>query len=295
MIILISIGGLGNAVANLMGESSNDALCKLIACLNTFFDWAMLLSVVAVAIQLYLVIFLRTQTGKYEWAYHYVIWSVAVIVSLLPFFSNKYGNSGVWCWIVHDVGWRMGIWYGPLFFVIVVLFGLYISIIVKIRSLIRTWERTYTPDVEAKKKFLKQEARPLIFYPFVYLIVYLIPTVNRIHNALNPSDPIYELVLIAGICAAAIGLANSLIYGLDKETRSKLTKTHIKNAWYSHIAPEVKMGEYSTEAPPTEKTPPTPSKYHQSGVRNPVFTVETDAARNSSESSTDDGFVTLNI
>lgn len=55
------------------------------------------------------------------------------------------------------------------------------------------------------------------------------------------------------------------------------------------------MGEYNTEAAPVEEAPPKPSDYDHSGVRNPVFTMAGNASREQSESSTDDGFVTLNI
>ncbi|XP_064615377.1 uncharacterized protein LOC135479464 [Liolophura sinensis] len=140
----------------------------------------------------------------------------------------------------------MGVWYGPMFCVTIGLSILYIGIVMKIRSMLNIWRETLTPEVD--KKSLKGEVLPLLFYPLVYIILYIIPIVNRIHNAMYPKDPEFELVVLAAISATSLGAANSLIYGLDKETLGKLTLREIKNAWLSHFPPKAKAGEYSTES-----------------------------------------------
>jgi len=91
------------------------------------------------------------KTEKYEYAYHAVCWGVSFVISCLPFYGDHYGPAGMWCWIVDDWQWRFGIWYCPLFFIILVLFFTYSYIIISIKRKVKTWEGLYDPDVERKK------------------------------------------------------------------------------------------------------------------------------------------------
>jgi hypothetical protein len=50
----------------------------------------------------------------------------------------------------------------------------------------------------------------------------------RIQNAINPHSPVFTLVLLHAISTPIQGAINAVVFGLDKETTSKLTPTQIK-------------------------------------------------------------------
>ena len=52
--------------------------------------------------------------------------------------------------------------------------------------------------------------------------------VCRINNALHPDDDVFWLVLLASISAPLHGVCNAVVFGMDRQTMSKLTFSQIK-------------------------------------------------------------------
>ncbi|KAL5004296.1 hypothetical protein ScPMuIL_017752 [Solemya velum] len=139
---------------------------------------------------------------------------------------------------VKDWPWRVGIWYGPLVIIIGMMFVVYVYLSVRLSRQVSTWEGTYDPDTERRKELLKDDIKPLRAYPFVYLAVSLFPLINRIQNAIDDQHPVFALVLLGSISAPLHGALNALVFGLDRETFSRLTPSQIKVAVLSHIQKE---------------------------------------------------------
>lgn len=55
--------------------------------------------------------------------------------------------------------------------------------------------------------------RRLVAYPIVFLILYIVPTVNRIYDLINDDDS-FILYFIHGLSATSLGFANCIIYGI---------------------------------------------------------------------------------
>ena len=53
-------------------------------------------------------------------------------------------------------------------------------------------------------------------------------TFYRIQNAVNPGNPVFALVLLHALSSPLVGAVNAVVYGLDAETRSRLSWTQIK-------------------------------------------------------------------
>ncbi|KAK7477158.1 hypothetical protein BaRGS_00031644 [Batillaria attramentaria] len=211
MILYLSIGALCDSMAYLMSSNIEDgSLCDFQAWWLTYFDWTVLLWVSCITFNLYMNVIKATETARFEWLYHAVCWAVPLLLSVLPFIGNHYGPAGAWCWIVEDIGWRLGIWYAS------------------------TWEGTYDPDTERNHRMLKEDIKPLRLYPFVYLAVSIFPLINRIQNAFDPEDQIFWLVVIASLSAPLHGALNALVFGMDKDTLKKLTPSQIKMAFLAH-------------------------------------------------------------
>ncbi|KAK7090253.1 cyclic AMP receptor-like protein A isoform X2 [Littorina saxatilis] len=232
LILYLSIGAFCDSIAYLMSSSIEDGpLCDFQAWWLTYFDWTVLLWVSCLTFNLYMNVIQTRTTEQWEKGYHAVCWGVPLIMSTLPFIGDHYGPAGVWCWITEDIAWRLGIWYVPLFIIIGLLFFAYIYIFCMLRRRASSWEGTYDPDTERNHRMLKEDIKPLQFYPFVYLIVSVFPLINRINSAVNPGHDKLWMVVAASISAPLHGVLNAIVFGMDKETMQRLTPSQIKMAW----------------------------------------------------------------
>ncbi|XP_053403699.1 uncharacterized protein LOC123556016 isoform X1 [Mercenaria mercenaria] len=240
LILYMSVAALNISISYLMGELHPDGpLCDFQAFWMSFFDWSVLLWVSCITLNLFINVVWGKTTEKYEWLYHLVSWGISLFMSLLPFIGNHYGPAGAWCWIKDDWRWRVGIWYGPLFGMLLIMVVAYIYISCVLSRKAATWEGTYDPDTERKKQMLKEDIKPLMAYPFVYLATSLFPLINRIQNAVNSGHPVFALVLLASISSPSQGAINAVVFGLDRETFRRLTPSQIKMAWSRHINSKV--------------------------------------------------------
>ncbi|XP_025079292.1 cyclic AMP receptor-like protein A isoform X2 [Pomacea canaliculata] len=258
MILYLSIGALLDSIAYLMSNTIEDGpLCDFQAWWLTFFDWTVLLWVACITFNLYMNVVRATSTERFEGVYHIVCWGLPLCMSLLPFINDHYGPAGAWCWIVEDIAWRLGIWYAPLFLIIVLLFAAYIYIILTLSRKASTWEGTYDPDTERNHQMLREDIKPLRLYPFVYLIVSIFPLINRIQNAFAPHNHVFALVVLACLSAPLHGALNALVFGMDRETLKKLTPMQIMIALRSKFTPRAKVLEYPhlSSSPSTQDFP----------------------------------------
>ena len=92
--------------------------------------------------------------------------------------------------------------------------------------------RLYNPDTAAEKEFLRQQVTPIKWYPIVYTLCMIFPTVNRIQNAANPGDPVFALTLLHSISSPLQGLINSVVYAYntDAATWKQCTPAGISRA-----------------------------------------------------------------
>ncbi|KAI0217313.1 hypothetical protein LSAT2_030832 [Lamellibrachia satsuma] len=228
LIMCLSIAALLNSIFYVLGGLQPDgAMCDFQAWGQTYFDWTVLLWVCCITFNLYWNVVRMKPSEQFERYYHIIAWCVPLGISLLPFIGNHYGPAGMWCWIVNDWKWRFGIWFCPLFIIIGILFFVYIYLIYTVNKKVKNWEGLYDPDVEHSKAVLKEDVKPLRAYPFVYLVVSLFPLINRIQNAVS-DESVFFLVLMHVLCSPLQGALNAIVFGLDKDTRSRLTISQIK-------------------------------------------------------------------
>ncbi|XP_040279717.1 G-protein coupled receptor 1-like isoform X3 [Bufo bufo] len=208
-------------------------------------DWCALAWVCSITLNLYLNVVKEMRTDQYQLTYHFTAWGVPFILSCLPLFGDLYGPAGAWCWITDEhVAWRFVIWYVPLFSLIFLMMLCYLRIIYVAKQRVITWSGTYDPRRERSKIIMAEEIKPLKWYPCVYLAVSLFPLLNRIHNAFYPSHPVFILTLLHVMSAPLHGLANTIVFVLDKETWSQLTMASLRVAFQSRLCDRTKITEY---------------------------------------------------
>ncbi|XP_077988029.1 cyclic AMP receptor-like protein A isoform X2 [Glandiceps talaboti] len=247
LILYLSLAALCDSIAYLMGDLHPDGpLCDFQAWWLTFFDWCVLLWVCCITFNLFCNAVRQVKTDRYELIYHLLCWGVSFIIACLPLIGNHYGPAGAWCWISGDnaTTWRFAIWYGPLFVIIFLMFVVYTYIIIHVNRKVKAWEGTYDPETERSKQLLKEEIKPLLVYPFIYLLISIFPLINRIQNAVSHNNPIFVLVLLHALTSPLQGAINAIVYGLDKETRSRLTWTQIKVALQTKSTDRALIREY---------------------------------------------------
>ncbi|XP_060080370.1 cyclic AMP receptor-like protein A isoform X1 [Ylistrum balloti] len=265
LIMYLSIGALLNSISYLMGGLRPDGpLCDFQAWWMTFFDWTVLLWVCCITFNLYLNVIKMITKESLEWVYHVLCWGLPLVLSCLPFIGNHYGPAGAWCWIEDNWHWRVGIWYGPLFLTIFCLFVVYIYITYILTRKASSWQGTYDPDTEHHKELMKEDIKPLRAYPCIYLAVSIFPLINRIQNAISPEYPVFPLMVLSALSSPIQGAVNAIVFGLDRETFSRLTPSQMKMAFLSHNqAPRVReypVALYSqdTLSSPLTAEPPQP-------------------------------------
>ncbi|GFO00350.1 cyclic amp receptor-like protein a, partial [Plakobranchus ocellatus] len=109
LILYLSCAAFLDSIAYLMSSHIEDGpVCDFQGWWLTFFDWMVLLCVSCLTFNLFMNVIKQTVTEKYEWLYIGICVGIPLIISLLPFSTDRYGPAGAWCWIVDDIGWRMG-------------------------------------------------------------------------------------------------------------------------------------------------------------------------------------------
>ncbi|KAM9803239.1 si:dkey-100n23.5 isoform X5 [Syngnathus typhle] len=232
MILSLTVAAFFDSLAYVMGESHPEGpLCDFQAWWLTYFDWSALAWVCLITLNLYFNLVREKSTNTYETFYHLIAWGVPLVMSSLPLFKGYYGPAGAWCWITDDhVAWRFGIWYVPLFTLILLMICCYARIICVANNRMQSWLGTFNPERERRKVSLAEEIKPLKWYPSVYLLVSIFPLINRLHNALYPLDPSFSLTLLHVLSAPLHGLANAFVFGLDRDWRSLLSPTGMQGS-----------------------------------------------------------------
>jgi hypothetical protein len=103
---------------------------------------------------------------------------------------------------------------------------------------------------------LKEDVKPLRFYPLAYISLNVFPFINRVQNAVeggSSTHPIFILSFLAIISDTLQGFLIAVIYGLDKDTLYKLTFPHIKMAIRQRMGYNL-IGEYPAQARPLTVT-----------------------------------------
>ncbi|XP_030058196.1 cyclic AMP receptor-like protein A isoform X2 [Microcaecilia unicolor] len=246
MILSLTVAAFFDSIAYIMGDTRPDGpLCNFQAWWLTYFDWSALAWVCCITLNLYLNVVREMRTDKFERAYHVTAWGMPLVLSCLPLFGDYYGPAGAWCWITDEhAAWRFAIWYIPLFILIFLMLLCYLRIVYVAKQRVLTWSGTYNPDRERNKVLQMEEIKPLKWYPFVYLAVTFFPLLNRLHNAFSPNNPVFILLLLHVISAPLHGLANAIVFGLDKETWVQLRFSSLRLAFQSRFCDNTRIKEY---------------------------------------------------
>ncbi|XP_033760587.1 cyclic AMP receptor-like protein A [Pecten maximus] len=257
MIIYLSISAFFHAISFMMGGVYPlGSACVFKGFWVTYFHWAVLLWDVHITCNLYRNVVKMESLEKFEKIFCLNCWGIPLVIAIVPLAAGRYGPAGAWCWIVDE--WdlvRLFMWYIPLFLGIFFMITVYLFIVITLNRKASTWHGTYDPDVEQKKARMRNDITALRFYPLVFLLINIIPLINRIQNVTQEGKPVFGLILGQCITAPLQGALNAMIFGADKDTMSQLTWPSIKIAFQSRFKRKALIREYVIEEEITVSSP----------------------------------------
>jgi hypothetical protein len=240
LVALLSLSDVLNHIADMLGPppaslaeqrapgATISVACWAQAAGNSIFELSSVLWTGAIAATLYAQVWLGWRQERVEALFPrmlLVCFGAPVILFLLPLvFSGVQvvGPSGApWCWLRPEYpGWIFGIFYVPLWLVMIFNAVIHMRTSAKLREL--TTGHTSTDPVTASR--LAQVMSRLKYYPFVLLVVWLPASISRLAEAINGGRSIFALVVIQRIFSSSQGFLNFLAYGLSRGVREAIAE-----------------------------------------------------------------------
>jgi len=229
LVVMLSICDMILGFGNYLGDGNQDnTMCHLQGFIIQFGSISGVFWTGAIAYSIRQVVLIQPRNMNIEDkmnTFHIVVWSSSFILSIVPFFSNSYGDADGWCWISkygdHSVTWgtfwRMVCFYVPLWLTIVFIIIIY-------RRTLRVLDRS------------AESFRRMRWYPMVLIITYFFATVDRVWQLFGDAN--YELSVFRVFFVSLAGLFNVLIYGWTPAVKDKVrTCMHINGiATYAKLA-----------------------------------------------------------
>ena len=218
--------------------------CQFSAFVEHNTSWIELMAVVSITLYIFVCAVFSKRTDRFELLYVFFIFFFPLLFNWIPFTVDAYGRAGAWCWIKSEDIYTCNstnlpgqilqfvLWYVPLYVILIILIGLYVTILAKIH-----WydPRKYKvskhrDDLEQIHQKISKEIRSLIWYPFIYFMINLIPLINRIYGLARSNNPSLALWILAALFFPIQGGFIALVFTLDPDTRKRLTVVQIRAA-----------------------------------------------------------------
>lgn len=211
--------------------------CQIAAFLNSYGSLSSILWNAIIAYSLYVTVFFQNiDIASKEIHFLVIGFGAPLLVSIVPFFLDMYGEAQGWCWIKDDASdgyefplgtiLRLVTFYIPLWIIIPINLFIYARVIKHIQE-----EIEYTDEQGELRRTLISK---LSSYPVMLFICYFPASVKRIYDSID-SDSNAQLTLIAGILVSIQGLLNAIIYGLTSTVRVKLFNCCRKRQLIEHL------------------------------------------------------------
>lgn len=210
--------------------------CRFTGFFQQVAGWTQLLAISCITVELFLKVVLKWQTNKLhiEAVILVVIFVVPLTFNWVPFIKDTYGLSGPWCWIksynenctkkdAFGQTLSIALWYGPIYPILLILSLLYIIILISIWHQKYRYEGMYDPERLIRRNLMLKEVRPLLWYPLIFLIIEIFPSINRVYDLVNMEKEYPEVLWwLHAIVTPLEGGLIAAVYAVDPETRKRL-------------------------------------------------------------------------
>lgn len=269
LVLYLNIIALINAVSVTLhrvdyngSNSATQGFCAFSGFLDQTTSWGLLIAVCCITVNLLLNVVFQRRTERLEKLYFVLIFVFPLTFNWIPFIKQAYGLAGAWCWIrseeedcrdfMFGTVLRFVLWYVPLYVILTILIVIYIIILYKIAKDRHKWEGKYDPNSQQRKEQMQKEVRPLIAYPLIYLLINVVPLINRIHNIALPRDPELTLWILTALLFPLTGGFMALAFTFDSQTLQRLKMDQIyaalRDCCNKRTVREYPMGDVKTDS-----------------------------------------------
>ena len=238
---LIQIINLDSHIASLSDTSLQ--YCIVIGFATQVTIWWELLTTTCIMMDIFLkAVFQIQSTEKLEKFYLLFIIITPFTFSWIPFIQSHYGPAGLYCWIrdrnledcsLSEFGnWlRFGMYYIPLYTLMPILIILVVISLIIVQWRNKQWMGKYSPERHLVHQMIQREIRPLLYYPFIFVIINIVPLIRRAYSAHDTTDTFFFVLTAIQIVVFRFqGVLIGLVFALDPETREKLNWVEIRAA-----------------------------------------------------------------
>lgn len=211
------------SIAKVMGDGANSGplACHFQSIMMSFAELASVLWAGSIAFTLHkaylqgVPAFSGSQIIVMAPRYHAVIWSVVLLLVLLPLSTNSYGDAGGWCWIKEattaDKVWRYVQYY-------IILWAAWCYCIFVYVKVYNKMHREMGQDEKSKEQ--RAVVLRIMFYPVILVVMWFPATLNRLVELF--SGQVYGLTVLHVLFAGLYGFANALTYGATPSVKTRL-------------------------------------------------------------------------
>ncbi len=215
-----------------------DNYCYFGGFINLYSSWVEVLALCCLTFNVFINAVLdRWPASWLHYVYLVFMYSCPLLWCWVPILKHTYATTKGWCDLrVVDENCttfpfgnilRFTVWYAPLYIVLFFCFLATIIAAVSIHRRSKMWYGIYNPNHQQKESRLKNEVKPLIWYPIVYLLLTVFSLANRVDIAVNPDNTTIVLWYFHVFTSPLRGAFVAIVYALDPETRKRISPRRI--------------------------------------------------------------------
>ena len=204
-----------------------------------------LLAIWSISFNVFVNAIFKKRTDRLEIVYIVLPWVLPLTYTWILVWQQAYSAGGPVCgvrFINDDCSeyapgyWLIfGTWYIPLYTSLGLILIMYIAVGLRVWHEAHKWHGKYDPITVQRKALLKDEVRPLIWYPIIYMALNTFSLISRIYDSVHPGNPQLSLWYLRAVISPIRGAFIALVYALDKETRKHLRWITIKAAFLEYF------------------------------------------------------------
>ena len=218
----------------------DDPYCYFGGILNHYSAAVELISIWFTTVNVFFVGMFKQNISKFEPVYYVSTYTLPLLWFWVPIWLKGYGTSGGWCGIKSlDVNCQpykystyiqFGIWFVPLYVSTALIILMLLAVAIKLSCTMRQWKGRSDPMTAAVNQVLRNELRSLFVYPIIYLALNTFSIISQIYRAIYPNSSSAVLPYLRVLTSPLRGALVALLFGLDRDTWSRLTIPHLKKA-----------------------------------------------------------------
>ena len=188
------------------------------------------MALLVIFIDTYLRLAKQKDTSRFEKLYIPVIFILPFVFDWIPFTYSAYGQAGPWCWIrainfdqnctvdILGLSSRIVLSYVPL--AIVCTVGILLNILMVYHIYRTRSAEIYEPEKIMSRNTMLKEVRPFLIYPWVFLVMLLVPLANRLAGYSSYNNAIIFFWMLNALVSPFQGGIAAVIFGMnfDKKT-----------------------------------------------------------------------------